>query len=313
MSRICNARTGGIQKGSGTVSFDPTSGYIRPGEYEADPGTAGSTALLLQVSLPCLLFPEPPSAILSGGEQSEAVRQQEGGEIETPTVSTLTLRGGTNALHAPPVDYAQLVLFPFLTTHILPRSSYDEPQQLRLDIKARGFFPYGGGLLRVSVPALRRGQTLRSFTLTERGRVVKVRGTVIVSGTIGKRIANEIRDAALEVLVSSPELAGNSPVSSSTQVPDIQIDIEANSKGRAGSAIILLASTSTGCILSGSAIGSKGTLASQTGREAASELARNLSEGGCVDCWMQDQMIIFLALAKGRSTVRTGKITLHTR
>ena len=65
------------------------------------------------------------------------------------------------------------------------------------------------------------------------------------------------------------------------------------------------------------------------GRSAAEELARNITHGGCVDEYLQvrylystldsysreaqDQIIIFLALAKGKSTVRTGPPTLHTK
>ncbi|KAL5511420.1 hypothetical protein ACEPAH_4636 [Sanghuangporus vaninii] len=336
-AQISNARTEGIEKGSQCVSFDPSEGYIRAGEYEADPGTAGSTMLLLQVSLPCLLFPEradgPPaeqsSSSLPNEERAENSSEQaasEGSEaietIETgvdaenmPALhSTLTLRGGTNALNAPQADYAQHVLFPFLNTHVLPSSSSSSSNStqhhealLRMDIKKRGFYPHGGGHLRVSIPALPKGQTLRAVTLTDRGEVVNVKGIVIVSGVIGLRVASEMRQNALtELHALSPEL-------SSLPKTQVDIEIESNPRGRAGSSIILLAYTSTGCVLAGSALGSRGVRAAQTGKEAARELVRQLQEGGCVDEWLQDQMIVFLALAKGRSVVRTGRVTLHTR
>ena len=284
------------------MSFDPTrtggeddgTTGIRAGTYEADPGTAGSTMLLLQVSLPCSLFPEVET------------QTQEGGLLSS---STLMLRGGTNALNAPQVDYAQHVLFPFLKTHILPSSSsqYNPADILQLDIKRRGFYPHGGGLLHVRVPALLKGQTLRSVNLTERGDVVSIKGTVIVSGVIGMRVASEMRTHAIK------ELRALSPSIASFPESQIDVRIESNPKGRAGSAIVILAHTSTGCVLAGSALGAKGTRAAQTGKDAAGQLARQLDEGGCVDEWLQDQMIIFLALAKGRSVVRVGKVTLHTR
>ncbi|KAL5490083.1 hypothetical protein ACEPAI_4916 [Sanghuangporus weigelae] len=315
-AQISNARTEGIEKGSQCVLFDPSEGYIRAGEYEADPGTAGSTMLLCQVSLPCLLFPEPGPL---GRAEERAGNESPGpDEMDSETRlyrhSFLTLRGGTNALNAPQADYAQHVLFPFLNTHVLPSSSSassDSTQHhdalLRMDIKQRGFYPRGGGLLHISIPTLLKGQTLRAVTLTDRGEVVSVRGIVIVSGVIGQRVASEMRQSALsELRALSPEIFS---------LPKAQVDIstESSSNGRAGSAIVLLAYTSTGCVLAGSALGSKGVRAAQTGKEAARELVRQLEEGGCVDEWLQDQMIIFLALAKGRSIVRTGRVTLHSR
>lgn len=308
---VCNAAAEGIDKGSSTVSFQP--GPIKAGAYTADPGTAGSTTLLLQISLPCLLYAH---------ETDTAAVQSS--ELRAPTLSTLTLRGGTNASNAPPVDYTQRVFLPFLHKHFLISNDY-----LTLDIKKRGFFPYGGGELCVRIPALARGQSLPSVTLTERGHLTEVNGLVYVSGSLPRRIATELRQAALSVLaqqlsepwaqdhdrsvVVSDPVSSDDTGSSAPVLPSMNIDILADPSGKAGSGIILWARTSNDCILGGSALGSKGTNAQKTGRAAAEELVRNLKHGGCVDEYMQDQMIIFLALAKGRSTVKTGPLTLHTK
>eukprot|EP00727_Mastigamoeba_balamuthi_P001467 m51a1_g11317 putative rna 3 -terminal phosphate cyclase (109) ;mRNA; f:106145-108247 len=52
--------------------------------------------------------------------------------------------------------------------------------------------------------------------------------------------------------------------------------------------------------------------AEDVGREAAEQLLRDLDQGGCVDEYLQDQLIIFMALAHGRSRMRVGEISLHT-
>lgn len=54
------------------------------------------------------------------------------------------------------------------------------------------------------------------------------------------------------------------------------------------------------------------------GREAAEELISALEPrvgGGisCTDEWLQDQVVLFMALAEGESVVRTGELTLHTK
>ncbi|KAI5124068.1 hypothetical protein M0805_003895 [Coniferiporia weirii] len=292
------ANAEGILKGSRTVSFDP--GPVRAGDYLADPGTAGSTTLLLQASLPCLFFPDRDS-----GPDPEP--DSSSNAICEPVISTLTLRGGTNATNAPPADYAQTVLFPFLRTHILRLLPTSTQNALSLRIAKRGFFPHGGGELRVRVPGLRAGETFAPVELTERGAVTAVHGRAYVSGTLPLRVAKQMRDAALSELAA---------FSSADPPPQISIDILSDTLGpehRPGSGLVLWASTAGGCVFGASALGSKGTNAAETGRIAARTLLNEVAHGGCVDEWMQDQMIIFLALAKGRSVVKTGPLTLHTR
>jgi len=81
----------------------------------------------------------------------------------------------------------------------------------------------------------------------------------------------------------------------------------------AGSGVLLWAETDGGCILAGTAIGQKRLEPRAVGELAARELIENLKHGGCVDEYMQDQMVIFLALAEGKSTVKTGPLSLHTK
>ena len=61
------------------------------------------------------------------------------------------------------------------------------------------------------------------------------------------------------------------------------------------------------------ALAKKGKTSEQVGEAAAEELLEALAHGGCVDEWLQDQLVIFMALADGRSAVTCGEISLHTR
>jgi len=76
---------------------------------------------------------------------------------------------------------------------------------------------------------------------------------------------------------------------------------------------MLWAETDGGCVIGGSAVSTKEKKPEAVGEEAAEVLVRNLDHGGCVDEYLQDQIIIFLALAKGTSVVKTGPLTDHTR
>lgn len=74
----------------------------------------------------------------------------------------------------------------------------------------------------------------------------------------------------------------------------------------------LVAKTDSGCILGGSKLGNRKVRPQQTGSDAAEEIISALNQGACVDEHCQDQMIILMALAQGRSRIRVGKVTLHT-
>ena len=53
-------------------------------------------------------------------------------------------------------------------------------------------------------------------------------------------------------------------------------------------------------------------LAEKVGAAAAKQLINDLNFQSCVDQFMQDQLIIFMALANGKSRIKTGPLTLHT-
>ncbi|KAL1730111.1 RNA 3'-terminal phosphate cyclase domain-containing protein [Schizophyllum commune] len=214
-----------------------------------------------------------------------------------PHSTKLTLLGGTNATQAPQADYAQHVLLPFC------RRAFGLDADLT--IQRRGYYPKGGGRLEIVVRPV--AGPLRPMTLLERGKVQRVRGIAHVAG-VPRSLAEQMAQGARNVLQTHPELAG------------IDIDIECTRERKdntagAGSGIVLWAKLEGGGILGGSAVGKKGVSAASKGEEAAKELLKALDNGGCVDEWLQDQVIIFMALADGESALNVGKddLTLHTR
>ncbi|KAI1790753.1 RNA 3'-terminal phosphate cyclase [Ganoderma leucocontextum] len=266
---ICSARLNGNDTGSSSIELDPQGPPQVSQSYSADPGTAGSIALLFQVSLPCLIF--SPSATSS---------------------STLRLRGGTNATHSPQIDYTQHVFLPFINKHF-----GIEPT---LRVMKRGYYPRGGGEIHVSIPPV--AGPLPAVTLTDRGEIRRVYGRSYVAG-LPKSLADSMRAAAINTLVESGVKENRIKIEALREKPTDAVG--------SGSGIVLWAETYEGCVIGGSALGRKGVDASKVGEEAARELANNLAHGGCVDEYMQ--VIVFLALAQGKSKVKTGPLTLHTR
>jgi RNA 3'-terminal phosphate cyclase (ATP) len=76
----------------------------------------------------------------------------------------------------------------------------------------------------------------------------------------------------------------------------------------------LACETSTKCVIGGSGLGNRNERANETGAKAASEILKALESQACVDEHVQDQLIIFMALASGESQIRCANpLTLHTQ
>lgn len=96
----------------------------------------------------------------------------------------------------------------------------------------------------------------------------------------------------------------------------INIDVYKEDPGVARencSGIVLCCETSTNCILGGSGLGNRKENSFTTGQKAMKEIVDATSVGACVDAHIQDQLIIFMALARGTSHIRTVPLTLHTK
>jgi RNA 3'-terminal phosphate cyclase len=66
-----------------------------------------------------------------------------------------------------------------------------------------------------------------------------------------------------------------------------------------GAGILVIATTTTGCLLAASHVLDRGDEAGQVGATVAEELLATVDSGSCVDEYLQDQLIIFMALAAG--------------
>eukprot|EP00884_Botryococcus_braunii_P013331 jgi/Botrbrau1/2199/Bobra.101_2s0030.1 len=246
-------------------------------DTQTDTKTAGSCTLLAQVGLPCALMAGP-------------------GEGGTRT-STLKLLGGTDATMAPPVSYLQHVLLPILRDRLHIHA--------QLQVERRGFFPKGGGRVRLRVQSLEAGTCLPPLRLTDRGDITRIEISAFTAGRIPPAAAQHMLTAAQSVLNE----AGYDNMLMKTRC-------EHESPSQAfgdGGGCLIRALTSEGCILGSAAVLHPRRPPSDIAEEAAQELVQDLADGGCSDRWLQDQVIIFMALAEGESEVTCGEPSLHTR
>ncbi|KAG8003318.1 RNA 3'-terminal phosphate cyclase [Nibea albiflora] len=165
---------------------------------------------------------------------------------------------------------------------------------------AGGYYPKGGGEVVVTVNPVKE---LQPVIMMERGNITKIYGRAFVAGVLPFKLAKDMSTAAVRTIRK--------------EIKELYINIQPlQEKEKAcgnGNGIIIIAESSTGCVFAGSALGKKGVYADKIGIEAAEMLLRNIRHNGCVDEFLQDQLIIFMALAKGTSRIRTGAVTLHTQ
>ncbi|MEM1165868.1 MAG: RNA 3'-terminal phosphate cyclase [Planctomycetota bacterium] len=139
---VCAGTAHGAELGSTTLDFVP--GAIRGGEFSFAIGTAGSTTLVLQTVLPALVTGAHPS--------------------------TLTLSGGTHNTYAPSVHFLEHAFLP-LIQRMGPR--------VRLELERHGFYPGGGGRIRVDIEPT---TTLHPLELLDTPPITSRRAIATIAG-----------------------------------------------------------------------------------------------------------------------------------
>ncbi|CAH8667028.1 unnamed protein product [Schistosoma rodhaini] len=207
--------------------------------------------------------------------------------------SELLLRGGTDTSFAPPISYMVEV-----TSH------YFRKMGLVCEVKIirRGFYPLGGGIVKMLLSPLK--EPLSPISLLNAGTVETITGYSLVAGKVPLKIAHEVKDEALRCL------------SKCFSCP-INIDSFQESGDRCQgdvAAFMFVIHTSTDCRLAVSGIiNPRGHRYRHMVSEACQSLYNYFKTGICCDDYMQDQLIMPMALAKGNSQIRCGPLTLHTK
>jgi RNA 3'-terminal phosphate cyclase (ATP) len=296
--------------------------------FEVDIGTNGATTLLSQVALPVALFrPCPTTLDLIGGTN--------------------------NADTAPPVDYYQHVFLHHLRhfgieteCHILKRS-FNYPKgggHLRLKIR-----PMRKALPPISLLAFDRKTCEISYDIhaCTSGKVSPQVAKQIASSA-SSILRNYIEAAAMAAAAedSGQEHANRKVAVSKSTTNSITIDMQHYDHNLAvgnGSSVFIKANVialpleeqpalnpaspnttlSKNSVLAASADGNVKISPQKTGATAAKQLLNQLNPGfpenntdnvtTVLDQNAQDQLIIFMALAEGKSQIQTGPLTLHTK
>ena len=233
----------------------------------------GASSLLVQGALPMLLF-APKS------------------------VELILKLAGTKVFYEPPIDYMKHVLVPLLCTQF--------KVNVELEIVNRGYMPRGGGILTVKV-ADPTDSVLQPIQMLHRGTLIKI---VAKLCGYGRPAHPEFTDHVHEALLKKLRENGVEDevfVEFVCEIDGMEMNEELECR------LFLYAETSGGCVLSGASKGGcESTDPELLASQSVEQLVEQLSHGGCIDEYLQDQLIIFMSLAEGVSEILTGPITSHT-
>lgn len=201
--------------------------------------------------------------------------------------SELTVRGGTNVPWSPPFEYLAHVFAPALARM---------GAALQLRRTRSGWYPAGGGELQAIVHPL--DAALRALDLAERGEVVSLHAISTVSADLADHIAQRQLTAGLQHLPTALS-------------PRVKRSVE-RPEGGPGTCF-LLAAAFAGGNAGASTLGERRKPAEQVGRETADEFRAFWDSDATVDVHLADQLLLYAALARGRSVYIAEKATEHLR
>ena len=224
-------------------------------------GTAGSTVLVLQTIIPALM--------LADGE------------------STVTVTGGTHNPFAPPFEYLRDVF------GLLAAAAN---MQAYFELSRAGFYPAGGGKVKMTIRGVGSRDNVSPVHFTERGELRHIDGVSATSSKLPDHIAE--RQSA-QVLAQLAKEARTGSIE--------QASWDADCPGTA----VFLRGVFARSVAGFSALGKRGKPAQRVADEAVLPLLGFIDSPGVIDARAADQLVTIAALCHEQSCFVTDKVTDH--
>jgi len=287
VEKLSGGRTEGLELRSTRLKFSP--GALNGFEGEIDIGTAGSITLLLQCLIPVAVFADSETKV--------------------------RIRGGTDVKWSPPMDFY---------TELFLKAIREMGCDVHLDLKRRGYYPKGNGLVEVKITPSHCGALphhgLRPYPRKPRRGLpaspvrAYVKGIVLLAAESERTGGREgvvkgiSHSCGLPVHVAERQAkAAESVLNAAGYDSELKTEIdEKNGKRTTGCGITLCKGYK-----SGSALGERGKRAERVGEEAAGNIIKELESASTVDVYLADQLIPYIALANGKSEIRVREVTKH--
>jgi len=197
----------------------------------------------------------------------------------------IEITGGTDVPWSPTTAYFE---------HIFCDHMKKMGAEIAIETDRHGFYPRGGGKAKATIKPWKNPSPL---VMESRSDVQKLEICSIASHSLKKaHVAERQADAAESLLRIKPVVKESLYVDSES--PGSSINIRARYPE---------------CILGSQAIGERGVPSERVGETAATELLGGISSGATADIHAADQLLIYMALARGKSSITVRELTGHIR
>ncbi len=193
--------------------------------------------------------------------------------------SSVEIIGGTDVSWSPPIDYIR-----FVTFEALKKLNGNA----EIELISRGYYPKGGGRIKLHV-----NTSKLIGTKFERIECEVIRGISHCSN-LPSHVAKRQAEAAKAIIEKNGYKS--------------EIQTEVRREISTGSGITLWCGYK-----GGNSLGEKGKKAEIVGEEAAKMLIERLKSQASFDEHLADQIMIFAAVAKGKTEYTTTEVTLHQK
>ncbi len=256
---VCGGALSGDAVGSNEITLAP--GPLRGGRFEFDIGTAGSAVLVCQTILPALMV--------------------------TDADSDVTVTGGTHNPMAPCFEYVRDVF-----TVLASAANC----QAYFELDRAGFYPAGGGRLRMVISGLGGRQDVKPIRLTSRGELKYVEG---ISAAGGKS-AVDVADRLARHTVARLAGAGHRPSIE-------QATLESDSPG----SVLFLRAVFSRTVAGAMSVSGPKRFGDVVADDAVEAMVAFIDSAGVVDAHAGDQLLPLAALCYGQSRFVTERVTSH--
>ena len=207
--------------------------------------------------------------------------------LSSPNPIVISFDGGaTDTFFSPTLDYFQYIFLRIL-----------EKMGVKAEIKVikRGFYPEGGAKLEIKIlPSL-----IKPISLIERGTLKKVS---IISGA---------SENLKKKRVAERQISGAKQILGKLKLP-LEEKVTYHHTLGTGSYINIVGELEN-TVLGADNLGKLGKSAETVGQEAAEKFLREAKSKACLDKHLADQILPYMALAKGKSEIMVSEITNHCR
>ena len=210
--------------------------------------------------------------------------------VLSPDPITFKLRGGTDVKWSPPIDYLHNVF-----AQVLGMLG----TKIQINQKKRGHYPRGGGEVTCEVTPVNNINPVEAVQLGNLTGVGGISHCVRLPSHIAERQAAAAEEMILKQLEIEPK-----------------IKRESYQKGKdphlgPGSGIVIWAESEQGIRIGADALGERDKSAENVGKEAASQLVKELSTSMAIDSHLCDMLIPYLAISTGTSRIGVTNVTSH--